>query len=361
MVASWATLATCARRPLDDETGQTGAGGGTAGTGGTLGGGSGGSGGQTAGSSGTICGTFEQRSVRLPADILILLDASGSMDLDIDDMTCEGGCGARSKWARASAAINSLVTQTETTVNWGLKWFPDGSLCNLSAGPTVPVGPRNASAIATALAGRTSASGGLLNGGNTPTRAAEDHAARYLTDLTDGSPKFILLVTDGGSNCMPGNSSTQADDSEGSVQMVAFTKQSGIPTFVVGVTMAGSEAEAALNAMAVAGGYARVNSSPAFYPVATAAAELTSTYDSLVRVNPDCVFSIPTPPAGGTYPPIGVKLDGVDVPRDTSHTSGWDFTDDTFKAVRIYGTACTDVIAGNVETVSIVFYCRPGD
>ena len=43
---------------------------------------------------------------------------------------------------------------------------------------------------------------------------------------------------------MPGNSSTQADDAAGAVEMVASAKQSGIPTFVVGVTTVGSAAEA---------------------------------------------------------------------------------------------------------------------
>ena len=51
--------------------------------------------------------------------------------------------------------------------------------------PTVPVLVDDANGIAAALAGRTSANGGLSNGGNNAARAAVDAAASHLSTLTD--------------------------------------------------------------------------------------------------------------------------------------------------------------------------------
>src|SRR5262245_45061084 len=45
------------------------------------------------------CVPFEQTSVGSHPDILVLLDASGSMDNDTGENNCDMGCGAKSKWA----------------------------------------------------------------------------------------------------------------------------------------------------------------------------------------------------------------------------------------------------------------------
>ena len=116
-----------------------------------------------------------------------------------------------------------------------------------------------------------------------------------------------------------------------------------------------------MNAMAVAGGFPRVNSAPAYYPVATAAAELTSTYDSCstsVRIASSRSQSLPT--RRNLSPDRGQARWRRRSARYEPHE--WlGFTDETFKALRVYGAACDDVVAGKVETVSIVFYCPPGD
>ena len=72
------------------------------------------------------CATFPKSSSKLPPDILIVLDASGSMNEDATNTSCGNrGCGATSKWALMMPAINQVVTDTQTEVNWGLKFFAD--------------------------------------------------------------------------------------------------------------------------------------------------------------------------------------------------------------------------------------------
>jgi len=342
-----ALVSGCDRQPLDTQTGGGG-------SGGTTGGGG------TGGSTRPICASIVEEAGRVPADILILLDASGSMNDDASNTTCSGGCGASSKWAFAVSAINGIVSETEQSTHWGLKFFADGggsNSCAVTAGVAVAVGAGNAGAIAAAIAGRTSANGGVSNGSRTPTRAAETMAAQYLTGLTDDHPRFVLLVTDNLPNCMPGNVDQAADDSTGTIEAVADARQLGIPTMVIGIATAGQPADAVLSAMAVAGGYALANSSPAYYPV-TSAGQLYGTLDTLLPVQPACVFSIPPPPSDDTSNlRIGVIVDdGKEIPRDASHTNGWDFTNDAATSLQVYGPACDGYLTG-MKSLTIVFFC----
>jgi von Willebrand factor type A domain len=353
VAAACALVSGCDRQPLDIRPGG-GGGGGTTGIGASGGSPS------IGGTTGMACGSVEQVGRRLPADILILLDASGSMDQDASNTVCSGGCGAGSKWALAASAINRIVSETEQSTNFGLKLFADGgstNSCTVGSGATVPVAAGNAGAIAAAIAARTSANGGVSNGSRTPTRAAETMATQYLAGLTTDHPKFILLVTDGQPNCMPGGVDQAADDSAGSIAAVADARALGIPTMVIGIATAGEPADATLTAMAIAGGYARATS-PAYYPVASADELYSTTLRTLIRVSPDdCVFSLPPSPTGSPRPNIGVRVNGKDVPFDASHTNGWDYTDGTRTSVEVYGPACDDYLAAETRTATILFYC----
>lgn len=352
----------CSPEPLDSShpgaAGSPGAAG-TTGTGGWTGGTLGIGGGAYAGTYGMTCGAVAHPSNQIPTDILILLDASGSMNDDADNNVCNGGCGASSKWAQATAAINAVVAETDGTIQWGLKLFADDSTCGVGNGVAVPVGGGNAAAIASAIVGRTSANGGVANGSSTPTRIAESAATTYMQGLTDISPKFLLLVTDGAPNCMPGNVDRAADDSAGAVEAVTYAATAGFPTMVVGVATAGLPADATLNDMANAGGYPRAGS-PSYYSVSNTA-ELENALRALIAMTPDCIFALPPAPNGvgysSGYPSIGVIANGMEIPRDTAHANGWDFTSVSYAAVEVYGPVCDDYKAGKVDTISIVFHC----
>src|ERR1022692_3455504 len=177
-------------------SGNTGAGAGTgAGTGNATG--TGLIGGDITGAAGAggamSCGQMNVGIMPLPPDILIIEDRSGSMDNDQNDKACNnGGCGAASKWALVTAAINQVVS-TDTSVNWGLKFFADAdNQCGVNQGVSVGVAAGNSAAIATAIAGSTKANGGVNNGSYTPTRAAVNAGAAYLATLTDQNQKYLL-------------------------------------------------------------------------------------------------------------------------------------------------------------------------
>ena len=310
------------------------------------------------GSNDTNCGVIPGPVSILPPDILIVQDASGSMNQDATNADCNGGCGASSKWALMIPAINQVVSQTEATVNWGLKLFADmGSACGVSNNVAVSIAPMNAGAIAAALALRTDASGNVTNGSSTPTRAAENAAVTYLSTLTDSNPKFILLATDGQPNC-PASGNMNTDDTPGAVAAVTAAATAGYPTFVVGISTAASAADSALTMMAVAGGYPRAGV-PQYYPV-TSTAEFAAVLRNLVGMANSCTFSLPPPPTtDGTTDRITVKASANGtvtlLPQDANN--GWTYADANRSSIVLHGSACDQVKAGTLTGITIAFSC----
>ena len=306
---------------------------------------------------GMNCREVMQPLAKQPPDILIVLDASGSMNNDISDANCgNNGCGATSKWAQMTPAINTVVGMTDTTVNWGLKFFADDAMCAVGNNVAVPIGANQGGAVMTAIAGRTSANGGVSNGSRTPTRSAESAGATYMRGLNDPNPRFILLATDGLPNCQPGNSDTAADDSAGAVMAVTDAAMMGIPTFVVGIATGGTTADSTLNNMANAGGYPQTGGSTSYYSVASTA-QFVSVLQTLVGVATTCTFTVPEPTGDTDRAHIGVVVNGAEIPHDASMTNGWEYTSTGMTAVQIYGPTCTGIMNGSITNVQIVFKC----
>jgi hypothetical protein len=312
----------------------------------------------TGGVMGQPCGVWTVTTPASQLDVLIVLDASGSMNEVPGGGTCDGGCGAGSKWAQATAAINQVVGQTGATINWGLELFGlSGNGCVVGGGP-VAVGPANAPAIANAIARSTTANGGLASGGQTPTRVAVNEGAAILGALTDQNRKLILLVTDGAPNCIPGSADPNADDTDGSVATVMNAALAGIPTYVVGLTFPGGPADTALNRMAAAGGVARAGA-PAYYTVLNTS-DLIAVMDTMIATASLCTFPVPAPPTtDGTTSrgQISISISGKSIPQDTSHASGWDYTDPSYTHIQLYGPACDIVTNDPTAQVAVNFYC----
>jgi len=345
--------------------GLTGTGGvaGTAGLGGSIGrGGTTGGGGMSGQGGGASCASIERPTSNLLPDILLLQDASNSMNNDITDQLCANpGCGATSKWSVMTAAIKQVVAETESEVNWGLKLFPDTSACTVNNGVAVGVGAMNSAAIAAAITARTDAAGNVVNGGQTPTRTAENAAATYLGGLTDPNHKFIVLATDGLPNC-PASGSPQNDDTNGAVTAVTAARNAGFSTFVVGIALTGGTADSALNMMASAGGYPQLGQSTQYYPV-TSTAQFETVLRSLVSMANSCTFNVPAPPTtDGTTSraDIAVKVTAGgnvgDIPQDAS--VGWTYTNASMTSIEFHGVPCDQWKAGSITSVTIVFHCH---
>jgi hypothetical protein len=137
----------------------------------------------------------------------------------------------------------------------------------------------------------------------------------------------------------------------------------GIPVFVIGMATAGVvtngvDANMALSMMANAGGRPRAGD-PTYYSVGSAA-ELASTLTTLVGMANTCTFQIgPLPTMDGTtsFGNIDVFGDATMLPRDTTHTNGWDYVDASMSSIRVYGPTCDAVMAGTIMSVSVTFRC----
>jgi hypothetical protein len=342
---------------------------GSGGSGDTLG--SGGGGGDIVIDSGvtTSCGQTNVDVMPEPPDILIVQDKSGSMteqangcccgtngsDMCSANVNCNGNvaCGANSKWSQVTAAIDTVVMTTQSTVNWGLIFFGSDNMCGVNAMPNVPIAANDYTAISQAYATNTP-------GSYTPTRTAVNAAAAYMATLTDTNPKYLLLATDGLPNCMPNAPNVSDDDSMGAATAVTNAATAGFHTFVVGI--GNTNGVATLNQLAMAGGEAQVGSADgnAFYEV-NSTADLVTALNKIVGMVASC--TIPLTGVNGTLAKVAVSAkdasgNTVEVMQDP--TNGWSYTDTSMTTIVLKGTACSDLQSGALSAFQFIYTCATG-
>jgi hypothetical protein len=298
---------------------------------------------------GPFCGTL-YFGVAAPVrpDILIVADRSSSMNDDSNEMSCPGGCGANSKWALLSAAIDRVVIN-HPSVNWGLALFGSDDVCGVNAGVTVDVSQDGAPSIELAMAATTP-------GGAAPTAAAILAATGYLQSRPDSNPKYILLATDGRSGCGTGAAGVDAE----AENAVASALHAGIPTVVVGLTPAwDTTANATLNQLADNGGQPSLGSANAFSTIDSVDMQLSliSSSASSSTGNP-CVVALPYPLAPGTSLTVSTTTaDGQSVAIRQDPLVGWSFSSPDDSAVRISGAACPKLQSAAYSQIGITYVC----
>jgi hypothetical protein len=309
------------------------------------------------------CGLQNFALDRRPAIVMLLQDRSTSMR-----NTLSGGV---TRWATVVNAVKPILQQTQVGISWGLKFFPDGKECGVTAGVNVEPALNNATAISTQLDGikvvaNSADNLGLWDG--TPVAPALRQAAIYLSSLPSDKQKYILLATDGQPTCkggdrLLGGGDPDSDDFPSGPAAVAEVVAMGIKVPVIGVSFSSTwdptdldDNEVALNDMAKAGGMPRPMD-PAYY-AANSSAELAAAFAQITGIVISCTFDLK-----GMKPPspddVAVKIDGVKVPRDKAHGEGWDYDADMANVV-IYGQACEQLKGiGATNNVKIIFGC-PG-
>ena len=342
---------------ISTTVGNGGSNGGSLGSGGIVlsgGGGSGGGGGDVTptGTGGMSCGQTNVSVMPEPPDILIVQDKSLSMNMDATGAACTTpGC---SKWSQVSAAMDSVVMATQTTVNWGLVFFGSNNMCGVNTMPNVPITPNTSyMPISQAYANNMPSS-------YTPTEAAVNAAVTYMQMVTDPNPKYLLLATDGLPNCKANDNNVMDDDSPGTVTAVTNAKTAGFPTFVVGIgnTMGTST----LNMLATAGGEPQVGSADgnSFYEV-NSTADLEAALTKIVGMVASC--TIPLTGVNGTLDKVAVSAvdsSGNTVQIMQDPTNGWSYTDGTMTTIVLKGTACTDLQNGSYSNFQFIYTCSTG-
>jgi hypothetical protein len=283
---------------------------------------------------GKLCGSDEYILPRFEAEVLVLLDRSGSM---------AGKLGASTKWQDAAKVVKAAVTNSRN-VSWGLKLFPTGTqACAASPTIEVPLAMGSGAAIGAAVDGT-----GPLGEG-TPIWATMKAATAHLQSLTPSRPRHIVLVTDGAPTCRDGNPDSR--DEAQAIAAIQDAARAGFQTLVIGIATTAADA-ATLDKMAVAGGAPRAGT-PRHYP-AGSQAELTAVLDAIVASLTPCVFPQAMRPLDPDY--VTVTVDRAPLVRDLSHKQGWDYVDGG-AAIRIYGAACDDLKRGVASGAGIFHGC----
>jgi hypothetical protein len=321
------------------------------GSSGSTGTGQGGAGPMLAGSGGGSggapeCGRQNFDIAPTPADILLVLDRSASME---DDPA--GGSTKPSKWQIIVPALQQSITATDSMIDWGLKVFPEGEStgqCTTASFPAhilVPIAKNNATAVNQAIAALTD------HGDGTPTGDAINNAVTYLNTVQDGNTKFLLLATDGDPSCPSSNAATFA------VTAVTAAATAGYKTFVIGVASKASSVKN-LTSLAVAGGEAVMSPDPTvpkFY-LASDTASLVMALQSITGAAATCIFHLSSAPPAPDH--VQVDVGGTVVMKDTTDMNGWDYTGPDMMTIQLFGAACTLVKTAGVSTVHVIFGCK---
>lgn len=311
-----------------------------------------GKGGKSGSGSGTgddkFCNQQNFELNRLPPEILLVLDRSGSMRRD-----ARGETGTPDKWEQTTKAIDATLANTQLGVHWGLKMYPAWKKEGDSACATTPIagvdpGVSQHGAIMSTIGTSTP----TRDKGATPTAKAVEEATTLMKARTSMNPKFLLLATDGIPNCR-GNVDTNKDV-DGAVAAVAAANAAGFATFVVGIAASGImvdgvDAFAVLNNMAQAGGRAR-DGDTKFYS-ANNQAELTTALGSIAQQAADCTFVLTEPP--GSPGDVAVELDGARL-----GTNDWSYGAGN-RSIVIQGAYCDKLKKGDVKEAQVKFGC-PG-
>jgi Mg-chelatase subunit ChlD len=286
------------------------------------------------------CGLRAINLERRPADIMVVLDRSGSML----EMVMVNGA-AVPKWGEAVSALDTVLMRTQGQVSWGLKMFPMGGMCGVPDGADVGVALNNHGMILASI----NATPAGMDSGSTPTRDAVTKAAAVLQASPSTNAKYLLVATDGEPNC--GVSNRSRSDAMGAVAAVTAANAAGIPSFIVGVATSGSGADATLNMLATAGGRPR-NDVTKYYPV-TSRDELAGALDAIATQIASCTFPLnPPPPAPEN---VAVDVDGKRIERDATQKTGWNYGSDN-KSIVFHGDTCETLKTGSKD-VKIIYGC----
>ena len=296
------------------------------------------------------------------ADVLILLDRSGSMDTAF---------GSGTRYQAVASLLSDLSLTYAAHVQFGYQEMPGRQGCEAAliggccaSPPSVGVAGNNAQAIAAAIAAAAPMDG------NTPTAGSLQAALAYYQTLDDGViNRFVLLATDGAPNCtLAGTlSNGEGPSASGAACTDAILEVNdlvalGVRVIVLGVVTGPADDASGegtcLDALAHAGGAAASPGSPGFYAVSDPQQlqlAIEQIFGGVTR--PSCLLRFRAPVEDPST--LAVYLDGQQIPR-TLVGDGWR-PDTTLSppGVRITGAYCDMIEHFQVSLVEARFGCPP--
>ncbi|HEX8954161.1 MAG TPA: VWA domain-containing protein [Polyangia bacterium] len=279
---------------------------------------------------GGVCGAMEFALQRIPPNVMLVIDRSGSMGMSI------GGGSATTKWDDLKNAVSSLVTNYDSQMRLGAAIFSSDGNCAAS-NIDVPL----MSAAGATVEQKLAAQG---PNGNTPTAFALDTviAKGMVNDATRAN--YVVLATDGEPNC---------NDVDVAKRITTlYTQTPSVKTFVIGIGDGTASNPALLNSWADAGHTARAGAT--HYYQTSSPADLKAAFDAIVGGIVSCDFKMMQSAPDPTL--IRVTENGTLL--SPSPTVGYTF-DPATNTVTLHGAAC-DMLKTTPSTKVSVQYGCPG-
>lgn len=347
------------------------------------------------------CATGTADGELQPANLLFVIDRSGSMNCNLPPITTTADCesapiqvdmGQPTKWEATRDALTAAVDALEASgnISVGVSMFPRDDVCEVIAAPDIDLAlldaPHNTSLDTffqtvtpkgrTPLAGAT-----ILSYKHISEGLAQEFNAGNTNVLKENN--FVVLLTDGAETCLSdddANNNGTPDALENLLNVdVPNALEWNIRTFVIGAP--GSEgARSLLSQIAKAGGTASSPTCTAdplgpqdagdcHFDLTTStdfAAELASTLEEISGSVLTCEFDVPANPTGGEVDlnRVNVTLtpengDPVQLAQDNGDcengADGWQYADNNTKII-LCGNACETAIQPNAK-VEIVLGC----
>ena len=317
-----------------------------------------------------VPGTFDFQLAL--TQLMFVIDRSGSMQFDLAGNRNQPRASWR--WTILHDALAQTITSFDQQISMGAKFFPERDVndgadaaeaCRTESGVGIPPARGNAQTILSAFTPDPI--------GGTPTSEAVRLAAQFLTG-NRGVARTIVLATDGAPNCNGDLSSSSCictsrdpltglpscsgrtgaysclDDTRTIQTIQGIASGQNIPVYVIGIGNDSTTYLSTLDAMAVAGGRPRPTT-PRHYSVQSPA-DLTDALQSIRDTVAKCTYLTPSAPTNPDD--ILVQINGVTIPRDPSKTNGWDWVDQAYGELALFGTACTQAQAATALPASTI-------
>lgn len=339
----------------------------------------------------SACASVNVAAKRVPANVLFVIDRSGSMGCNpppaTDSATCEAFPTAAdptspTKWSITRDALKAAVAALPPDASVAMTFFNTDDDCGAKSQPDVAMGalvPDQRLAVETALDAVTPK-------GSTPIVGGVTLGYHYLATSPLVGRKYLVLITDGQETCAPEQQASFVSEDgfvagQSNVRTtVANAALVGIRTFVIGAP--GSEVSRAfLSQIAHVGGTASGpscvhGSSPAdvgdcHFDLTTSgtnlAQGLADALEAIGREAIGCELDVPTPETGTVdpdevnvvYTPSGGS--SRTIPQDSTVpcnvASGWQYTADKKKIV-LCGATCSDVRKDPGAKLQVAFGCK---
>jgi hypothetical protein len=326
------------------------------------------------------CASSTIKAELIPANLLFVIDRSGSMSCNLPPITSSSDCEAKpdrvdparpSKWEIIRDALKAAFASLPATASAGIAYFSNDDECGVQSMPSVAVKAVDAAQVS-ALSASLDA---MKPGGGTPIVGATILGYKHLhQQLGVPGSDFLVLLTDGSESCTPadvaGLVSTQVPN--------AFLV--GIRTFSIGVP--GSEgARGLLSQIAFAGGTAASDTcdhsggkdvGDCHFDMTTSqdfAGDLRKALATITGKALTCTFDVPVGPAGVPVDRNRVNVNftrgsGAAVPILQDNTAacdqgadGWQYADSDTKII-LCGPTCAKVKSDPGARIDIVLGCR---